>query len=91
MRRSHHEEIPDISFAGCGFMGIYHVGVSACLDAHAPHLLRQRIFGSSAGALAGAMLVGGVPLDVMARSILGVARRAGQQMLGALGHRLCVS
>ena len=27
---------PDISFAGCGFIGIYHVGVSACLSAYAP-------------------------------------------------------
>lgn len=40
---------PDISFAGCGFIGIYHVGVSACLSAYAPHLLQHRILGSSAG------------------------------------------
>ena len=42
---------PDISFAGCGFIGIYHVGVSACLSAYAPQLLKQRILGSSAGGL----------------------------------------
>ena len=32
------ETLANVSFAGCGFIGIYHVGVSACLKLHAPHL-----------------------------------------------------
>ena len=39
----------DIAFSGCGFMGIYYVGVSKCIDALAPHLLQRRIGGASAG------------------------------------------
>ena len=45
------EDAPDISFAGCGFLGIYHVGVSACLLDHAPHLLEYNLVGASAGAM----------------------------------------
>lgn len=73
---------PDISFAGCGFIGIYHVGVSASLSRYAPHLLQQRILGSSAGALAGAALIGEVPLQLMAKNVLEVASLASMSLLG---------
>jgi len=75
------EVYPDISFSGCGFIGIYHVGVSACLHTHAPHLLKQRILGSSAGAIAGAALVGGVPLELMAQAVLQVSQLASGKVL----------
>ena len=39
----------DIAFSGCGFMGIYYVGVSKCIDTLAPDLLQRRIGGASAG------------------------------------------
>ena len=39
----------DIAFSGCGFMGIYYVGVSKCIDSLAPDLLQRRIGGASAG------------------------------------------
>ena len=39
----------DIAFSGCGFMGIYYVGVTNCIDTIAPDLLQQRIGGTSAG------------------------------------------
>ena len=39
----------DISFAGAGFMGMYHVGVTKCIQTNAPDLLQQRIGGTSAG------------------------------------------
>lgn len=42
-----------LSFAGCGFLGFYHVGATLCLSERAPHLLRdaRTFFGCSAGAL----------------------------------------
>ena len=40
----------NISFAGCGFLGIYHVGVASCFLQHAPELI-----GKAAGASAGAL------------------------------------
>uniref|UniRef100_A0A8C6Y9L0 triacylglycerol lipase n=1 Tax=Naja naja TaxID=35670 RepID=A0A8C6Y9L0_NAJNA len=50
-----------VSFAGCGFLGVYHIGVATCLQERVPRLLRDArcIYGASAGALAGAVLIGG--------------------------------
>lgn len=42
----------NLSFSGCGFLGIYHVGVTACFQQYAPHILKYKITGTSAGALA---------------------------------------
>ena len=41
-----------LSFAGCGFLGIYHCGVGACFAEYAPYFLENAKFaGASAGAL----------------------------------------
>ena len=43
----------NISFAGCGFLGVYHIGVASCLREHASFLVANatHIYGASAGAL----------------------------------------
>lgn len=48
----------NLSFCGCGFLGIYHIGVIKALLNHAPKFLSkiERMGGASAGALAGAIL-----------------------------------
>jgi len=73
---------PNISFAGCGFIGIYHVGVSACLKTYAPSLLENKILGSSAGAMAAAALICDLPLEDMARNVLQLASNASEKLLG---------
>uniref|UniRef100_A0A3B3BAY6 triacylglycerol lipase n=1 Tax=Oryzias melastigma TaxID=30732 RepID=A0A3B3BAY6_ORYME len=47
-----------ISFAGCGFMGIYYVGVSSCILERFPGFIQNatRIYGASAGSLMAAIL-----------------------------------
>ena len=75
---SFEEDAPDVSFSAAGFLGIYHIGVAACLLDHAPHLLEYKLVGASAGAMLAASVVGGVPLPDMTRSILKVAERAKQ-------------
>lgn len=52
----------NFSFAGCGFLGIYHVGVAACLKKYASNLLVNKISGASAGALAAVCLLCDGPL-----------------------------
>lgn len=48
----------NFSFAGCGFLGIYHVGVASCLKQHAPHLIKNCKFaGASAGAIVACCLI----------------------------------
>lgn len=44
--------IMSFSFSGCGFLGIYHIGVASCLREHAPHFLHEgKLLGASAGAI----------------------------------------
>ncbi|XP_074859862.1 1-acylglycerol-3-phosphate O-acyltransferase Pnpla3-like [Carettochelys insculpta] len=74
------------SFAGCGFLGVYHIGAATCLQERAPHLVRgaRRVFGASAGALAGAVLVGGGSLAEACTDILALAKEARKRSLGPL-------
>lgn len=54
----------NISFAGCGFLGIYHIGVASCLQEQCPFLVHnaRHIYGASAGALTATALVSGACL-----------------------------
>jgi len=48
----------NFSFAGCGFLGIYHVGVTSCLKQHIPQLLDGIKFsGASAGSMVACCLM----------------------------------
>lgn len=51
-----------LSFAGAGFLSLYHVGVIHCLRQRAPRLLRgaSRFYGSSSGALIAVSIVSGM-------------------------------
>ena len=53
-----------ISFAGCGFMGIYYVGACSCILERFPRFIQDasNIYGASAGALMAAVLTVGFPL-----------------------------
>lgn len=52
----------NLSFAGCGFLGIYHVGVACCFRKYAPHLLLNKISGASAGTIAACCLLLDLPI-----------------------------
>ncbi|KAK7099323.1 hypothetical protein V1264_003474 [Littorina saxatilis] len=72
------------SLAGCGFLGIYHIGVAACLREHVPHLLDDdvRVAGASAGALIGACLICNVSLNHCVDFTLRLAKSSRQHPLG---------
>jgi len=74
----------NISFAGCGFQGIYHVGVVSCLTEHAPYLLQNKLSGCSAGSMTAVAVIGGVSPALMAASVLRAAYVARQRTLGPL-------
>ncbi|XP_070646650.1 1-acylglycerol-3-phosphate O-acyltransferase PNPLA3-like isoform X1 [Bos indicus] len=73
-----------LSFAGCGFLGFYHVGVTRCLSEHAPHLLRhaRKFFGASAGALHSSFFLSGIPLDQTLQILGDLTRSARSQKFG---------
>ncbi|XP_074534538.1 patatin-like phospholipase domain-containing protein 2 [Halichoeres trimaculatus] len=74
------------SFAGCGFLGIYHVGVASCLVERAPFLVlnARHIYGASAGAITATALVTGVCLGEAGASIIDVAKEARKRFLGPM-------
>ncbi|XP_040017704.2 patatin-like phospholipase domain-containing protein 2 [Gasterosteus aculeatus] len=76
----------NISFAGCGFLGIYHVGVASCLVEQAPFLVQnaRHIYGASAGALTATALVTGICLGETGANIIDVAKEARKRFLGAM-------
>ncbi|XP_059192141.1 patatin-like phospholipase domain-containing protein 2 [Centropristis striata] len=76
----------NISFAGCGFLGIYHVGVASCLLEQAPFLVQnaRHIYGASAGALTATALVTGVCLGEAGAGIIDVAKEARKRFLGPM-------
>ena len=59
LRKLHFKDTPgtnktlQMSFGGCGFLGVYHVGVGKCVVDHAPHLFSEfdGFYGASAGAI----------------------------------------
>ncbi|XP_075712112.1 patatin-like phospholipase domain-containing protein 2 isoform X2 [Rhinoderma darwinii] len=76
----------NLSFAGCGFLGVYHVGVSSCLQEKAPYLITEatKIYGASAGALNAAALVCGCCLAECCSDVMEVAKEARKRNLGPL-------
>jgi len=72
----------NLSFAGCGFLGIYHVGVAVCFKKYAPHLLLNKIAGASAGAVAACCLLCDLPIGEVASDMLSLIREARLRTLG---------
>uniref|UniRef100_K7ED98 PNPLA domain-containing protein n=1 Tax=Ornithorhynchus anatinus TaxID=9258 RepID=K7ED98_ORNAN len=85
------------SFSGSGFLGLYHVGVTACLDERAPHLLQgaDKIYGISAGALSALSWVCGKSADFCCSIILDTVKEVRRRSLpsfdviGLLKKGLC--
>lgn len=75
----------NLSFCGCGFLGVYHIGVATCFNQYAPQLSNHKVSGSSAGALAAvAHICGNLQLAYAATDFLRVAISARANLLGPL-------
>jgi len=74
-----------ISFAGCGFLGVYHIGVASCLKKHAKNLVNDfdKIFGCSAGSLIGAMLLIDYDIGEVCEQTMNIVTKARSGFLGA--------
>ncbi|XP_076454029.1 patatin-like phospholipase domain-containing protein 4 [Babylonia areolata] len=85
----------NVSLCGCGFIGVYHLGVVSCLLKHGPSFLARvdRVAGASAGALAAALLVTAPSLRNVQMStelVTALAKKVRRKPLGALtpGYQL---
>jgi len=72
----------NVSFSGCGFLGIYHVGVASCLKTYAPQLYINKVSGASAGSMAALALMADLPLGEMTSQVLKIATEARKLTLG---------
>ncbi|XP_056455568.1 patatin-like phospholipase domain-containing protein 2 isoform X3 [Gadus chalcogrammus] len=75
-----------ISFAGCGFMGIYYVGAASCIVERFPQFFEgaSKIYGASAGALMAMILTIGTPLEMSCVDLMSMTRDARKHKLGPL-------
>ncbi|XP_025409304.1 patatin-like phospholipase domain-containing protein 3 isoform X5 [Sipha flava] len=81
----------NVSFSGCGFLGIYHTGVASCLKTYAPYLLENKLCGSSAGAIAACCLICDVPLELMTSHMLDIVKEARSKTLGPFSPSMNIS
>ncbi|OQR73806.1 hypothetical protein BIW11_01074 [Tropilaelaps mercedesae] len=71
-----------LSFSGCGFLGIYHVGVASAFREYAPQFVERKVVGASSGALTACCLINDLPFDVAVTSILRMATQSRRRALG---------
>ena len=74
----------NLSFAGCGFLGVYHLGVATCLTSHAPQFLKNitAFAGASAGSLVAAVLATSAPLNKCSDFVIELTDEARKHPLG---------
>ncbi|KAM6216503.1 patatin-like phospholipase domain-containing protein 5 [Rhynchocyon petersi] len=73
-----------LSFAGAGFLGLYHVGVCHCLRERAPRVLlgAHRLYGSSTGALNALACICDKSVDFCCSHLLGMVKVVHRLSLG---------
>ncbi|CAH3106785.1 unnamed protein product [Porites lobata] len=71
------DQLMNLSFAGCGFRGVYHLGVATCLTSHAPQFLKNitAFAGALAGSLVAAVLATSAPLGRLFISVTSLKER----------------
>ncbi|CAF3354163.1 unnamed protein product [Rotaria sp. Silwood1] len=74
----------NLSLCGCGFLGVYHVGVVSAFKECAPEVLDGKMAGCSAGSLVAACVMSGCCLGQMCSDALEIAIRARSRALGPL-------
>jgi len=74
----------NLSLSGCGFLGVYHIGVICAFKEHAPEVLDNKMAGCSAGSLVAACAMSGCCLGQMCSDALEIAIRARSRALGPL-------
>lgn len=76
----------NLSFAGCGFHGMYHFGVASCLQRHGKGIMNKVTCygGASAGSLVAALLATSTPLQHGMEFTSELASKVRKYFLGAL-------
>lgn len=78
----------NLSLNGCGYLGIYHVGVCACIRKYHPQVLKQKISGGSVGALVACAFMCEVPLSICVKYVFDVSMKVRNGILGPMSPDL---
>lgn len=78
----------NLSLNGCGYLGIYQVGVCACIKQHYPKILKNKISGGSVGALVACAFMCDVPLSICVKYIFDVSMKVRNGILGPMSPDL---
>nr|CAH8839326.1 unnamed protein product [Trichobilharzia regenti] len=82
----------NLSFAGCGFLGLYHVGVCCCIKQFAPQLYQNKpVSGTSAGAIAAACLICELDMNMCVQYFCKIVENAKWYTLGPFDPRFKVN
>ncbi|KAI4880703.1 hypothetical protein NFI96_018439 [Prochilodus magdalenae] len=75
-----------ISFAGCGFLSIYYLGVYSCLLERAHELIQRttKVCGASSGALIAAMIACDLPPAKCCKKLMELSKEARRGTLGSM-------
>ncbi|KAI6176419.1 Phospholipase, patatin family [Aphelenchoides bicaudatus] len=73
-----------LSFAGCGFLCIYHAGVCAAIKEYAPELTNNKMYGASAGSIVAAGLICNVCMSEAIVIMLRTVSKANSKALQTL-------
>jgi len=73
----------NLSFAGCGFLGVYQVGVAEAFRQHSQIVEVSKAGGSSAGALVAAAMLTGLPMQSVLAQFEEMMAEASKHRLGA--------
>ena len=80
----------NISFAGCGFMSIYHIGVASAIKEFSPKFFKndiKKIYGCSAGSLVATALLVDFDLAKSCKTCLDIVDEVTKRPLGPLNPR----
>nr|CDS32037.1 patatin phospholipase domain containing protein [Hymenolepis microstoma] len=78
----------NLSFAGCGFLSVYYIGVISCIKRFAPQLyVNSTVSGASAGAVAGAFLICDVDQFNVTECFMDIINRSREYYLGVFDPR----
>jgi len=80
----------DVSFAGCGFLAMYHVGVLACFSKYRRHVRIMRALGASSGSVMALAALIDYPAPLLAEKLKNIVRKAGKLNFGAFSREFDV-
>lgn len=80
-----------VSFSGCGFLGLYHVGALACFNDYKHKVHIEHALGASAGALVALAAIVDIPTDFLKTRFIQIVKDANSLPFGAFNPKFNVT